>query len=188
FTCETGFLRDDGNRSARDDGAGFVGNGSGEGAVRLAVEEWTEGKHRTQNRRVQRSFLQHQSPPWLPLDDEERRLGDYSVAPGNAPREQEYPFFSDGPYKSIRKEMSRVFVSCPVDVLRQNGNSLFHNAYAFADFHNVIALDIVKVLHQAARPPNVDGVGLNRLAQSKMQRKSLCEMYPAPLRTSCVCW
>jgi hypothetical protein len=43
-------------------------------------------------------------------------------------------------------------------------NSLFHNAYAFADFHNPITCDVFQALHEAARPANLDGIGFGGFA------------------------
>jgi hypothetical protein len=49
------------------------------------------------------------------------------------------------------------------------GNSLFHNAYAFADFDDSVASDVFEALHEAARPMNLDGIGHGGFAQPKMQ-------------------
>ena len=47
-------------------------------------------------------------------------------------------------------------------------NSLFHNAYAFADFYGAIAADVFESLHEAARPANLDGISLGGFAQPEM--------------------
>jgi hypothetical protein len=53
----------------------------------------------------------------------------------------------------------------------ETGNSVFHNAYAFADFYDLVACNVFHTLHLAARPPNLDRIGLGRFAQPKMQPK-----------------
>ena len=49
------------------------------------------------------------------------------------------------------------------------GNSLFHNAYAFADFYDTVAGYVFEALHEATRPANLDGIGLGGFAQPKMK-------------------
>lgn len=49
------------------------------------------------------------------------------------------------------------------------GNSLFHNAYAFADFYDLVASDVFEAQHEAARPTNPDGIRHGGFAQPKMQ-------------------
>ena len=48
-------------------------------------------------------------------------------------------------------------------------NSIFHNAYAFTDFYDAVAGDVFEALHKAARPANLDGIGLGGFAQPKVQ-------------------
>jgi hypothetical protein len=42
-------------------------------------------------------------------------------------------------------------MSCDVVV-----NSVFHNAYVFADTYSAVAADVFEVLHQTARPANLN--------------------------------
>src|SRR5260370_26448499 len=48
-------------------------------------------------------------------------------------------------------------------------NSLFLDAYVFADFYDLVAGDVFQALHQAARPANLDRIGLGGFAQPKVQ-------------------
>ena len=48
-------------------------------------------------------------------------------------------------------------------------DSLFHNAYVFADFYDPVSGDVFKALRGPARPANLDGIGLGGLAQPEMQ-------------------
>jgi hypothetical protein len=52
------------------------------------------------------------------------------------------------------------------------GNSLFHNAYAFADFYDSVASDVFEALHEGARSTNLAGIGHGRFAQPKMQAEA----------------
>src|SRR5580658_236970 len=48
-------------------------------------------------------------------------------------------------------------------------DSVFHNAYAFADSYDLVATNIFEALRQTAWPANLDGVGPGGFAQPKMQ-------------------
>jgi hypothetical protein len=50
-------------------------------------------------------------------------------------------------------------------------NSISHNAYAFADFRDLVARNIFQAPHETAGPANLEGIGLGRFAQPKMQAR-----------------
>jgi hypothetical protein len=83
---------------------------------------------------------------------------------------------------------SQEFCADSANVRREVGNSLFHNAYAFADFYDSVASDVFEALHEAARPTNLGGIGHGGFAQPKMQAEVTLRDVSPPPRTSCVCW
>ena len=66
-------------------------------------------------------------------------------------------------------------------------NSISHNAYAFADFRDLVARNIFQAPHETAGPANLEGIGLGRSAQPKMQAKVALLDLSAAAGTSCVC-
>jgi hypothetical protein len=54
------------------------------------------------------------------------------------------PIFFDGSSKWIRNTKSRDFVTTPRMLCDQIGNSIFHNAYAFADSYYLVGITFSK--------------------------------------------
>jgi len=54
----------------------------------------------------------------------------------------------------------------------EGANSLFHNAYAFADFYDLVAGDVFQALHQAARPQSGNNRGEPAIHESVSQEES----------------